>query len=58
MLKGKTMKMLLYVVAGAVFSGAIMGVLGKIPGVGGMLANLGDSVGGGSADDYVAPEED
>ena len=41
--------MLLAVVGGAMFSGQIMGIVSKIPGVGGMLAGMGD--GGAATDD-------
>lgn len=50
LMKGGMVKMLLAVIAGAVFSGQVMGIVGKIPGVGGMLANLGG--------DPVTPEEE
>jgi len=40
LLKNKMMKMALYVVAGAVFSGAILGMLTKIPGMEGLLSKI------------------
>lgn len=38
--KNKMVKMALYVVVGAIFSGAIMGVLYKIPGIDGLLSKI------------------
>lgn len=51
MFKKGMMRTALFVIAGAVFSGAIMGILGKIPGVGPMLANLGGGAGAPAADE-------